>query len=81
MLKNTGGRRTKKILIIIAALAAVLAAAAFFLRTGWRKSASGTRFFDTRRLTFVRGMHRDGGRLYCFDDDSYLLYGWISYRG
>ena len=39
------------------------------------------RFFDTRSLAFVRGMHRDSGKLYCFDDDSYLLYGWISYRG
>ena len=82
MSKNIGGRRTQKnILMIIAALVAVLAAAAFFLRPGWRKSTSGTRFFDTRSLAFVRGMHRDGGKLYCFDDDSYLLYGWISYRG
>lgn len=82
MSKNIGGRRTQKnILMIIAALVAVLAAAAFFLRSGWRKSTSGTRFFDTRSLAFVRGMHRDGGKLYCFDDDTYLLYGWISYRG
>lgn len=82
MSKNIDGRRTQKnILMIIAALVAVLAAAAFFLRPGWRKSTSGTRFFDTHSLAFVRGMHRDGGKLYCFDDDTYLLYGWISYRG
>ena len=56
MSKNICGRRTQKnILMIIAALVAVLAAAAFFLRPGWRKSTSGTRFFDTRSLALCAG--------------------------